>query len=49
MEELKGDHTHHARVIQPPADVTKVAHIKSLEEYRSMYKQSMEDPDVSHH
>lgn len=46
MEELKGDYTHNARVVPPPAAVTKSAHVKSLDEYRALYKQSIEDPQV---
>jgi hypothetical protein len=36
-----------AVVHQPPASVAKAAHVKSLDEYRSMYEQSIKDPAVS--
>ncbi len=33
------------RVFPPPADFSAKAHIKSLEEYEALYKQSIEDPE----
>ena len=32
------------RVFPPPAEFSAKAHIKSLEEYEALYKQSIEDP-----
>ena len=34
-------------VHKPPAALAKVAHLKSIDEYRSMYEQSIKDPAVS--
>lgn len=33
------------RVIQPPAWVTERAHIKTMDEYKEMYRRSIEDPE----
>ena len=33
------------RVFPPPPEFSAKAHIKSLEEYESLYKQSIEDPE----
>jgi len=33
------------RVFPPPAEFSAKAHIKSLEEYETLYKQSIEDPE----
>lgn len=33
---------------QPPAELQKAAHVKSLDQYRSMYERSVKDPEVSH-
>lgn len=35
-----------AALYPPPADVAKHAHVKSLEQYTTMHKQSLEDPDA---
>ena len=34
------------RVFPPPAEFSSKAHIKSLEEYEALYKQSIEDPET---
>jgi acetyl-CoA synthetase len=34
-----------SRVFPPPAEFAKKAHVKSLEEYKSLYKKSIEDPE----
>ncbi len=34
------------RVFPPPAEFSKHSHIKSLEQYEAMYKQSIEDPEA---
>src|SRR3974390_2410513 len=34
------------RVFPPPAEFSQRAHIKSLEEYEELYKQSIEDPEA---
>lgn len=34
-------------VHQPPAAVQKTAHVKSLDEYRTLYEKSIKDPAVS--
>ena len=34
------------RVFPPPAEFSAKAHIKSLEEYEALYKQSIEDPET---
>src|SRR6202158_51643 len=34
------------RVFPPPEEFSKHAHIKSLEQYEAMYKQSIEDPEA---
>jgi acetyl-CoA synthetase len=34
------------RVFPPPAEFSKQAHIKSLDEYEAMYKKSIEDPEA---
>jgi acetyl-CoA synthetase len=34
------------RVFPPPAEFSQNAHIKSLEEYRSLYKKSIDDPEA---
>ena len=31
-------------VFQPPADIQKNAHVSSMDQYREMYKRSVEDP-----
>ena len=33
------------RKFDPPAEFSKLAHIKSLEEYERLYKESVDDPD----
>ena len=33
------------RVFPPPPEFSAKAHIKSLEEYETLYKQSIEDPE----
>ncbi len=33
------------RIFAPPAELSQKAHIKSLEEYREVYKRSIEDPE----
>src|SRR5262245_59333329 len=33
------------RVFPPPAEFSSAAHVKSLEEYERLYKQSVEDPE----
>ena len=33
------------RVFPPPAEFSAKAHIRSLEEYEALYKQSIEDPE----
>ncbi|MBS1806531.1 MAG: acetate--CoA ligase [Acidobacteria bacterium] len=35
-----------ARVFPPPPEFSAKAHIKSLEQYEQMYKQSIEDPEI---
>jgi acetyl-CoA synthetase len=36
---------HETRHFEPPKDFQKKAHIKSMEEYKKMYKRSVDDPD----
>ncbi|MFT4690562.1 MAG: acetyl-CoA synthetase [Limisphaerales bacterium] len=33
-------------VYNPPASVSEVSHVKSLDDYRALYKKSIEDPDA---
>ena len=33
-----------AEVYQPPADIQKVAHVSSMDQYKKMHKRSIEDP-----
>src|SRR4029079_17986533 len=35
-----------ARIFPPPPEFSQKAHIKSLEQYEQMYKQSIEDPEA---
>ena len=33
-------------IFNPPASISQEAHVKSLDEYRALYRQSIEDPDT---
>lgn len=33
-------------VYQPPASLQKTAHVKSLDEYKALYRQSLDEPEV---
>ena len=37
---------HEKRVFYPPAELSKKAYIKSLEEYKKIYKRSLDDPET---
>lgn len=36
---------HEKRVIQPPEDVSNIAHIGSMDEYKKIYQKSVDDPE----
>jgi hypothetical protein len=38
------EHAHHAQTFAPPATLQANAHVKSFEEYRALYEQSISDP-----
>ena len=37
---------HEKRVFYPPEELSKKAHIKSLEEYKKIYQKSLDDPET---
>ena len=34
------------RVFNPPPELSREAHIQSMEQYQKMYRRSMDDPEV---